>query len=447
MSIYRTLYQRLYTWKDELDHKPVLIRGARQVGKTTLVRSFSKEFANYIELNLEREADRELFKLDDTGKLLNAIYLHKEIKLNSGNTLLFIDEIQEEPKAIQQLRYFYEDFPELYIVAAGSLLEFALRNVPSFPVGRIEYMYLHPINFEEYLGALENTLAQEALATVPVPSYAHTILLRHFHDYALVGGMPEIVNNYSQSKSFLGLSKQYNSLWQSYKDDIEKYAKNDSEKKVIRHIMATAPYQLDRIKFEGFGNSNYKSREVSEALNALDLARVIQMVNATTSIEAPIMPDIKKRPILQFIDSGLLSHILLLQGEMIKLSDLSNFYRGRIIHHLVNQELISIHQDIFYKPNFWVREKKTSNSEVDLVCRHENMIIPIEIKSGKAGTLRSLHQFVERAPHHYAIRMYANEFSVEHTKTPSGTPYVLMNLPYYLGTQIPKYMEYFVNNY
>ncbi len=447
MSIFRTAYKYLTTWMSDSNHKPLLIRGARQVGKTTLIREFSVNFTNYIELNLERESDKLLFTIDDIDKLLNAIYLKKNIKLRAGTTLIFIDEIQEEPRAIQKLRFFYEEHPELYIVAAGSLIEFALKQIPSFPVGRIDYLYLYPINFDEYLGALNNDLAQEALAQIPVPDYAHSSLLELFHNYALVGGMPEVVDTYVKNPLTTDLANFYNKLWQSYKDDIEKYAKNNTEKKVIRHIVASAPYQLDRIKFEGFGNSNYKSREVSEALNALDLAKVIQLIYSSTSIEAPIVSDLKKRPILQFIDSGLLNHILLLQGEIITLNDLSNLYRGRIIHHLVNQELISIHNEISYKPNFWVREKRTSNSEVDLIYRSGNKVIPIEIKSGKSGTLRSLHQFVDRAPHPYAVRMYAGEFKVEYTKTPAGTPYILMNLPYYLGTKIPQYLEYFIENY
>jgi len=447
MSIFRTAYKYLTTWMSDSNHKPLLIRGARQVGKTTLIREFSVNFTNYIELNLERESDKLLFTIDDIDKLLSAIYLIKNIKLQSGTTLIFIDEIQEEPRAIQKLRFFYEEHPELYIVAAGSLVEFALKQIPSFPVGRIDYLYLYPINFDEYLGALNNDLAQEALAQIPAPDYAHSSLLELFHNYALVGGMPEVVDTYVNNPLTTDLANFYNKLWQSYKDDIEKYAKNNTEKKVIRHIVASAPYQLDRIKFEGFGNSNYKSREVSEALNALDLAKVIQLIYSSTSIEAPIVSDLKKRPILQIIDSGLLNHILLLQGEIITLNDLSNLYRGRIIHHLVNQELISIHNEISYKPNFWVREKRTSNSEVDLIYRSGNIVIPIEIKSGKSGTLRSLHQFVDRAPHPYAVRMYAGEFKIEHTKTPAGTPYILMNLPYYLGTKIPQYLKYFIDNY
>jgi len=447
MNIKRNIYKKLLEWKSSKARKPLLIRGARQVGKTTLIRDFSKEFPNYIELNLERERDCNLFKIDDVSKIIDAAYLFKGITPDNKPTLLFIDEIQESPKAIQQLRYFYEDRPELFVIAAGSLLEFALKNVPSFPVGRIEYMYLHPINFREYLGAINNQNAMAVLQTIPVPNYAHNVLLNLFHEYALIGGMPEIVKRYLNNKNVSGLSKDYKKLWQAFKDDVEKYAKNDTYKKVIRHVIETAPYELDRIKFEGFGKSNYRSREVGEALRALDLAKIIRLIYPTTCLKPPIISDIKKRPRLQFLDTGLLNQTLLLQGEMLAIDDLDDFYRGKIIQHLVYQELISIHEELPYKPHFWVREEKDRNSEVDLVYQYNKYVIPIEIKAGKQGKLRSLHQFVKRSNHPYAVRIYAGDFKIEKHKTSEGVSYLLMNLPYYLGTKIPEYIDFFVKNY
>ena len=153
MEIQRDTYNKLLNWKALKQRKPLLLRGARQVGKTTLVRQFSKEFSNYIELTLEKEADRSLFeRTDEISKLLSSIYLLKKSTPGRGSTLLFIDEIQESPKAIQLLRYFHEERPDLFVIAAGSLLEFVLKQVPSFPVGRIDYLMLHPVNFPEFLG-------------------------------------------------------------------------------------------------------------------------------------------------------------------------------------------------------------------------------------------------------------------------------------------------------
>ena len=447
MEIKRNIYTKLIYWKSSIYRKPLIIRGARQVGKTTLVRYFALEFKNYIELNLEKEADRKFFQMtDDVNKILAAIYLAKQIPANDYPTLLFIDEIQESPKAIHLLRYFYEEIPDLHVVAAGSLLEFALKKVPSFPVGRVEYMTLHPVNFEEFLGAI-NPGAIKALSQLPVQEFAHDILVNLFHEYAIIGGMPEVVSRYAEQKNFAAITDVYELLWQSFKDDVEKYAHNETEKKVIRHVMETAPKETDRVKFEGFGNSPYKSREVGEALRALDLSRIIQLIYPTTNLEPPVIANLKKRPRLQFLDTGLINQILLLQSEMIGINDLNNFYKGKIIQHLICQEIISIHDETGYKPHFWVREEKNSNAEVDLVVQYNHYLIPVEIKSGKQGTLKFLHQFVERTNHSYAIRFYKGMFKIERAKTPGGKPYILMNLPYYLGTQLRKYIKYFIENY
>lgn len=444
MEIQRKAYRKLVEWKKNTDRKPLLLRGARQVGKTTLVREFSKEFSNYVELNLERESDLNLFQTDDINKIINAAFLLKGVIPGDLPTLLFIDEIQESPKAIQLLRYFYEERPDIYLIAAGSLLEFALKTVPSFPVGRIDYLYIHPLNFEEYLGALNHQAALLAFQTFPITDYAHPVLLNIYHEYAVIGGMPEVVKNYMKDKNIAQLSKTYNKLWQSYKDDVTKYSSSDTERKVIRHVIEIAPFETDRIKFEGFGKSNYRSREVGDALRALDLAKIIQLIYPTTNTDPPIIPDLRKRARLQFLDTGMLNQILALQSEMILLKDLNDFHRGKIIQHLVAQELISIHEDLPYKPHFWVREEKDSNSEVNIVFQYGKYIIPIEIKSGKQGTLRSLHQFIDRTSHPFAIRMYAGDFTIDEAKTPAGKPYFLMNLPYYLVTQLPQYIAYFI---
>jgi uncharacterized protein len=291
MYIKRNAYKKLLEWKNSLNRRPLILRGARQVGKTTLVRNFAKEFPTYIELNLERAEDRKLFSMDKIENILNAAYLLKGIHPDTNPVLLFIDEIQESPEAIGLLRYFFEEKPELYVIAAGSLLEFALKNVPSFPVGRVDYLYLHPLNFLEYLGGLNNQQAIEAVRTIPVPEFAHHVLIELFHEYAIIGGMPEIAEQYIEHKNIAALSKIYNRLWQSYKDDVEKYARNETDRKVIRHVIETAPYEPDRIKFERFGKSNYRSREVGEALNALDMANIIRLIYPTTNMEPPITPN------------------------------------------------------------------------------------------------------------------------------------------------------------
>ncbi|PIB25751.1 AAA family ATPase [Maribacter sp. 4U21] len=450
MNFKRHALKNLERWKASKNRKPLILRGARQVGKTTLVKEFAKSYKNHIFLNLEKSADVAVFETyDNVETLVEALFLSNNISpKEQGSTLLFIDEIQELPKAIQSLRYFFEEVSDLNVIAAGSLLEFAMKDVESFPVGRIEYLYLYPLNFQEYLEAIQHTAALEQLNSIPIKPVAHKTLLDLFHRYAIVGGMPEIVKTDIEYSNLAELPKVYESIWGTYKNDVEKYASGTSERRVIKHIMDTAHLYIDqRIKFQNFGNSNYKSREVGEAMRNLDAAKIIQLIYPTTDIEHPIKPDIKKSPRLQFLDTGLVNYTLEIQARMLGMEDLSNTFKGAIIPHLITQEVKSLNTITNTKPNFWIREKKQSSSEVDLVYPFGDKIIPIEIKSGATGTLKSLHQFMDRTDHPYAIRIYAGEFKIENSITIEGTPFLLMNLPYYLGTQLPKYIEYFVSNY
>jgi len=449
LALKRNLSRQLHKWKCKPNRKPLIVRGARQVGKTTLVNEFARTYKHTIHLNLEKKVDRQYFEqTDNVQTIIEALFISNNIiSKDIGDTLLFIDEIQEQPKAIQLLRYFYEETPELHVIAAGSLLEFALKDVQSFPVGRVEFLYLYPFNFIEYLEAIGHHTSLEQLKNIPIKPVAHKTLLDLFNEYTIIGGMPEVVGQYVNTKSVIDLSSIYESIWSSYISDSEKYTTNTTAKNVLKHIMATAAYSVDqRIKFQNFGNSNYRSREVGEAMRNLHQAKIIRLIYPTTTTELPIIPDLKKSPRLQFLDTGILNNILGISAEMLILEDLSQSYKGAIIPHIITQELISIQSNTSELPNFWVREKKQASSEVDLVYAMDGKVIPIEIKSGSTGSLKSLHQFIERTNHPYAIRIYAGEFSIQETKTPNGTRYLLMNLPYYLGTLIPEYINYFIKS-
>ena len=450
MKLKRHLLLELNEWKNKSNRKPLILRGARQVGKTTLVKEFANTYTNLLYLNLERKEDSQFFEQTDNVKtIIEALFISNNLQSSAiQNTLLFIDEIQEQPKAIQALRYFYEEVPELHVIAAGSLLEFALKDIKSFPVGRVEFLYLFPFNFLEYLEAIKHSTGLEQLKIIPIKSVAHNTLLKLFNQYTIIGGMPEVVNNYVKGGSVADLASIYESIWSSYASDSEKYTTSTTAKNVMKHVLATAAYTIDgRIKFQNFGRSNYQSREVGEALRNLHQAKIIQLIYPTTSVVVPIIPDFKKSPRLQFLDTGILNYILGISAQMLPLTDLSQSYKGAIIPHIINQEILSIQSKKSDLPHFWVREKKQSSSEVDMVYAIDGKVIPIEIKSGSTGTLKSLHQFVERTNHPYAVRIYAGEFEVITTKTPNGVPYLLMNLPYYLGTMLPEYLNYFIKNH
>lgn len=451
MPFKRHINKELKQWKANPKRKPLILRGARQVGKTTLVNTFSKGYEYFISLNLERPSDIRYFEdYTDVKTIVDALFLANNVTVKDlTKVLLFIDEIQESPEAIALLRYFYEDLPQLHVIAAGSLLEHVMDKVKSFPVGRVSYLYVHPLNFIEFLDAQQKNKAIDAINEIPVKDFAHQTLKDLFHEYAIIGGMPEVIDTFLEGKNVADLPEIYESIWATYKDDVEKYANNTTDARVIKHIISTAHLYIDqRVKFQRFGNSNYKSREVGEAMRNLNDAKIIQLVYPTTVTEPPIKSDLKKSPRLQFLDTGLVNYELNIQGDMLALEDLSTAYKGAIIPHLISQELMSLNTISYSKPNFWVREKKQASSEVDLVVPYKDKIIPIEIKSGKEGKLKSLHQYVDRADHPYAIRIYGGEFNIERHRTPMGKKdYLLMNLPYYLGTKLEDYISYFVNNH
>jgi len=448
--IYRDLRKDLLEWKKQVKRKPLIIRGARQVGKTTLIKDFAQSYKHRILLNLEKSRDRSFFEgSDDVKSIKEALFISNNIVEDKpGTTLLFLDEIQESPQAIKLLRYFYEEEPSLHVIAAGSLFEFAMNNIKSFPVGRVSFLYLHPLNFREFINALGKDQLLNALDTVPMNPVLHDVVTSLFKEYAIIGGMPEVVKQYVDNQSKIGLEPIYESIWSTYKEDVKKYGKNDTQKKITQHILETAHLYLDqRIKFNNFGNSNYKSREVGQAFSNLDAAKVIRLIYPTLDVAPPAKPDLKKAPRMQFLDTGIVNYTLGIQGDLAKLNDMSAWFRGALISHLITQELISLEVTSPSKPVFWVRQKAHSSSEVDLIYSYQNMLIPIEIKSGSTGRLRSLFEFMKRSPHKYAVRISENRFKIEEIKTIEGKKFWLMNLPLYLGTKIHDYISFFVDQY
>jgi predicted AAA+ superfamily ATPase len=443
----RQLLHELEKWAIKDNRKPLVIRGARQVGKTTLVNEFGKQYAQYIYLNLELKEDKEPFEeFSSIENLVGALFFLKNKTLaQRSKTLIFIDEIQEVPKALNILRYFYESVPEISVIAAGSMLETLFDKNISFPVGRVEYMVIRPVSFPEFLSALGETAALKELTQIPLSKYAHTKVLGLFHKYALIGGMPEVVEHYAKHRDLVALAPIYDALINGYLQDVEKYASSNAQIQHIRHcIQASFSQAGKRIKFEGFGNSAYKSREMGEALRTLEKALLLQLNYPTTTATLPIVPDLKKAPRLQILDTGLLNYYVGLQRDIIGTKDLNSIYQGTMIEHLTGQELLAPQFNALSSLQFWVRENKGSTAEVDYIYPYEGLIIPIEVKSGKEGTLKSLHSFMDIAPHDLAIRLYAGEVSITDAFTPNGKKYKLLSLPYFLSSQIEHYIAWFI---
>jgi uncharacterized protein len=443
----RQLLLELEKWRQNMPRKPLVIRGARQVGKTTLVNQFAAQYDQYIYLNLELSEDKEPFEsFTSIENLINTLFFLKNKTLaKKSTTLLFIDEIQEVPKALNILRYFYELAPEISVIAAGSMLETLFDKNISFPIGRVEYKVIRPVSFPEFLSAIGENPALEQLTQVPVAAFAQSKLLSLFHIYALIGGMPEIVQHYAKHKDLVTLGPIYDSLISGYMDDVEKYAKSNSQVLHLRHCIQSSFAQAGkRIKYEGFGNSAYKSREMGESLRTLEKALLMQLVYPCTSATLPMIPDIKKSPRLQILDTGLLNYFVGIQKEIIGTDDLNSIYQGTLIEHLIGQELLAFQYNALSALHFWVREKKESTAEVDYLLQYDALIIPIEVKSGKEGTLKSLHSYMDIAPHNFAIRFYAGALNITDAITQNGKQYKILNLPYYLGSQIEKYIDWFI---
>lgn len=441
----RKKLQNLLDWKAKKNNKPLLLRGARQVGKTTLANELGNHYTQFISLNLERQSDAESFKnTDDVKKIFENIQLIKNKNYIKNDTLLFIDEIQEIPEAIALLRYFYEDLPELDVIAAGSLLEFAIGEVPSFPVGRVENLYLHPLSFEEYLMAMEEDIALKHYYQLPLSDIAYNRLLSLFNTYTTIGGMPEIVKTYKENNGQIkNLDPVYNSIWNNYKRDIEKYGNNSTERNILRHIIQTAPMERDRITFHGYGNSNYRSREVGEAFRKLDKAGLIRLIYPTSDTDIPMRLNYRRKPKIQFLDTGILNYAAGIQVDLINQNDMNRLFNGYITNHIVNQEIIANAERLEYLPPFWTRENANANAEVDIAYQHKNEVIPLEVKSGKKGRLRSLHEFMDRCQHTKSVRLLANQMNLEVAYTRSKKEFQLLNIPYFMSGRLDSILDHY----
>lgn len=440
----RSYINKLKKWAAKPNRKPLVLRGARQVGKTTIVEMFSRQYKQYIYLNLEIDEDRELFETGNSFDLIvESLFFYSKMKRNV-ETLLFIDEIQNSPKAVALLRYFYELANDIHVIAAGSLLETLIDKNISFPVGRTEYLILRPFSFAEFLVATNENSFLEALNILPLPDYAIRGILKTFRRYTLIGGMPEVLQTYVKTKSINDTKPIFENLIISYLDDVEKYAKKNKLALVIRHIIKNSFADAgNRITFTGFGASNYKSQDIADAFFLLEKTFLLKLVYPTTSVKIPLQANLRKSPKLQLLDTGLVNYFAGLQEELFGTRELSEAHEGKIAEHVVLQELLAASDSVLQEFHFWVREKKQSNAEVNFVFPYKGLLIPVEVKSGATGRLRSLHQFIDRCPHNYAVRFYSGKVQIDKLKTIAGKDFFLLNLPYFLAGKLKEYLSWF----
>lgn len=454
MNIHRFEIDLLQHWLNKPNRKPLIIRGARQVGKSSLVRHLAQVSARTcLEMNFERYPEyADFFKSKNPKIILQNLELHFNQSIEPEKTILFLDEIQATPEVIETLRYFYEECPDLPIIAAGSLLEFVLAE-PHFsvPVGRIEYFHLGPICFEDFLAALGEekllswirsfALGQE----VPLPIHNRCLeLVKH---YWLIGGMPEVVAHYAEYHDLTEINTIKQSILQSYQEDFHKYGRIQ-QIPLLRRVFKAIPALIgQKIKYVHL-DSESKSAQIREALDFLNLAKVIHLVYHSHANGIPLSAQVNPKVFKAvYLDIGLLCTALgLSQLSIIQAPDWAWINRGSLAEQFIGQTLFQLNPS-YQKPelHYWVREKAQSSAEVDYLWAHENHIFPIEVKAGKSGQLKSLHYFMQQKHRSYGIRFNTEPASLlsETIKLPGQDTlsYQLLSLPFYFAGQLNRFIE------
>ncbi len=438
----RDILSELEQWAKRKPHKPLVLRGARQVGKTTVVHQFGANFENYLYVNLEDKNVAGFFEPSrPIADLLIDLFTYYNKPRVPGRTLLFVDEIQNSTSAVAKLRYFYEEMPELYVIAAGSLLESLMDTHISFPVGRVEYMAMRPCSFREFLTAAGEELLRGRIVEDPaLAAVFDEKLLAMFNRYALLGGMPEVINTYVETGDIPSLASVYDSLLQGYRDDVEKYARNRTQLEVIRFILQAGWTEAGKtIALGGFGGSAYKAREMGEAFRTLEKALLLELAYPTTHTSVPIQQELKRAPKLLWLDVGLVNFAADIQKEVFGAKDILDAWRGMVAEQLVAQELLTLTSRVGVRRSFWMRSKAGASAEVDFVWNFDSRIIPIEVKSGNNAHLRSLHSFVNSSEHcDLAVRVWSQPLSMDSVKTNEGREFKLLNVPFYLVGYLPR---------
>lgn len=423
---FRNIDKHLLEWKKENNHKPLLLRGARQVGKSSAIRQLGKSFKYFVEVNFERDKEiTSIFKGNlkpkEIASRLSAFY---GIPIIPNETLLFFDEIQACHEAIHSLWFFYEDYPELHVIAAGSLLEFALKKMTSFGVGRVRSLFMYPMSFDEFLFANGNTAWVEAKQNStpdnPIFDALHSKLVESFRNYLLVGGMPESVSNWIETGDYLRCQQIQDDIMLTYEDDFSKYEEK-IEPMLLRQTLHSIASQIGNKFVYSNVQGNYRSEKVKEALELLKDAGLIKAVVHTAANGIPLGAEINDKFVKYiFLDSGLLLRLLGFentngQSEISKLiltgtaAELVN--KGHITEMVAGLELLKYNSptqrhDLYY----WQNLSRGAQAEVDYVIARNMKVVPLEVKAGTSGSMRSMYQLMSDKKLDYGIRTSLENF-------------------------------------
>jgi len=418
----RAIYKELDTWRTGDYRKVLLLRGARQVGKTYIIRELGKEFKYFLEVNFESEPEVQSFfegnlHPADICTKLSAYY---GVPVNEGETLLFFDEVQTCIPAIQSLRFFHEKMPALHLVAAGSLLEFALEELPSFGVGRIRSLFMYPLSFNEFLKAAGQDalikLKTQASPQKPLDDVLHKSLIEWFRKFIIIGGMPEAVKTFLNTRDLLKVQDVLDDLVITLQDDFAKYKKRINTfrlKDVFLSVMNQGGGKFNIHASSNSGNHQQKK----EALGMLEMAGLCYKVHHSSANGIPLAAEKNAKNFkVIFFDTGLLQRYLQVDiSRFLLADDISTINKGNLAEQFVGVEMIkhrfsAQHPDLYY----WQREKRGSSAEVDYLMQLNNNIIPIEVKSGTQGKMQSLNRFIESKKAGFGIRVSLENFAQYH---------------------------------
>ncbi len=428
----RTIEKELRAWKQSPHRYPLLLRGARQVGKTYVVEKLGEEFDSFEIVNFEAQPEAiACFESLNPVEIIQKLELLTKRPIRPNHTLLFLDEIQACPKAILALRYFKEKMPSLHVIGAGSLLEFALNEAKfSFPVGRVQFIYLKPLSFQEFLWAVQENSLDDVTLKTPLSETQHLAYLQSVKEYFLVGGMPAVVSQFVNSRSFLEINRIQDLLISTYRADFGKYA-TEAEQKYLKILFDGVVHQIGRqFKYSEI-DPHIKSRELKTALEQLRWAGILYPIYASSAAGTPLSAQIKRnkfKPL--YIDIGLLERALQVDPNTVLNQDLVQIHAGALAEQFVGQEWLA-YADFFREEQlfFWEREKAGSSAEVDYVITLESEVIPIEVKAGAHGHLKSIRQFMAEKNSPLGIRISQKPLEIRDQ---------ILSVPFYMLEHIPR---------
>lgn len=421
----RNIDKYLTEWKCRAEHKPLLLRGARQVGKSSAVRHLGEQFESYVEINFERNKEyASLFQSNlDVKRIVTQMSALCGKPIVPGKTLLFFDEIQECQEAIMSLRFFKEDMPELHVVAAGSLLEFALDELATFGVGRIHSLYMHPMTFDEFLVANGQQLLLDARnvssSKSPLPEPLYDKIVEYFRTYMIVGGMPEAVASWAENHDFLMCQEIQDDILTGYEADFPKYRKKVAPELLRATLRSVASQVTKKFVYADVGG-NYKTAEIKKALELLYKAGLVIPVTRTDANGLPLGSGADEgfRKML-LLDSGLELRILNMTLGNVReittriltdsVADLVN--KGSMAEMIAGLEIVRNQSpNLKYELYYWMRAAKNSQAEIDYVVAKDLAVTPIEVKANRQGGMASLWTFMRDKNLKQAIRCSLENF-------------------------------------